>query len=148
MTSPAIDARIVVFVATDAVRHISELERRCDFAHRLNLAMTLLAWDIFQDVGLMVEIDEIGEHIHLCPPNGLFFIPRFSDFLDFGARGCNKLMTADACLHRRNHSGFSSSRSAMTILTAHLVLSGMYFMTERDRLAGLLLTLLTTGKSQ
>ena len=134
MAGPAIDTRVVVPMATDAVRHIGEFERRHDLAHRLHFAVTLLARDVLSNVGLMIEIDEIGKNVDLRPSNRLFLVPRFADFLDFRTRRRDKLMTPDARLHRWNHRGFPASSAAMTILTVHLVLPGMNLMTERDRL--------------
>jgi len=69
MACVAIDARIVILVASNAIRHVRQLERRCDFAHRLNFAVTFLAGDIFHDVRLMIEINKVRKDIHFCPPN-------------------------------------------------------------------------------
>jgi hypothetical protein len=59
MACVAIDARIIIPVASDAIRHIREFEGRCNFAHRLNFTVTFLTRDVFHDVRLMIEIDKV-----------------------------------------------------------------------------------------
>jgi len=137
MARPAVDARIVIPVASDAIRHVRKLERRRNFAHRLNLTMTFLAGDIFHDVGLMIEIDEVRQHVHLCPFDRHLVSPRFADFLNFRSRRGNKLVTSHASLHRRDHGRFTSSRPAVTVLAVHLIIPRVDLMTESDRLTGL-----------
>ncbi len=134
MACPAIDARIVVPMASDAIRHVRELERRCDLAHRLNFTVTFLAGDVFHNVRLMIEIDKVREHIYLCPPNRHLLLPCFADLLNLRSRRRNKLMASDAGLHRRNHRSFSSARTAVAILAAHLIVPCMNLMAECDRL--------------
>ena len=99
MACVAIDARIIVPVASDAIRHIREFERRCNFAHGLNFTVTFLTWDVFHDMRLMIEIDKVRQHVYLCPPNRHLLIPCFSYLLNLGLCRRNKLMAADAGLH-------------------------------------------------
>ncbi len=136
MACVAIDARVVISVASDTIRHISELERRCDFAHRLNFAVAFLAGNVLHDVRLMIEIDKVRQHIYLCPPDRHLLIPGLADLLNLGLRRRNKLMASDAGLHRWNHCSFSSASSAVAVLTAHLIVPCMNLVAESDRLAG------------
>jgi len=145
MACPAIDARIILPVASHAIRHVGKFERRSNFAHRLNLAMAPLAWNVFHDVRLMVEIDKIRKDVHPCPPNRLFFIPCLADLLNFWFRCCDKLMASHAGLHGGNHRGLPAARATVAILAVHLVIAGVYFVAERDRLAGLERPFLTAG---
>ncbi len=145
MACPAIDARVVVPVASDTIRHVCKFERRYDFAHRLNFTMAFLAGDVFHDVRLMIEIDEVREHIHLCPPNRHLLIPCLADLLNLGFRRSNKLMTSHAGLHRRNHRSFSSACTAVAILAAHLIVPRVNLMAERDRLTRLQFLLPAAG---
>ena len=115
MARPAIDACIVVFMASDAIGHVCQFERRDNFAHCLNFAVTFLARDIFQNMGLVIEIDKIRKHVHFRPPNRLFFIPCFADFLNLGFRRRNKLVASDTSLHGWNHRGFSTARPAVAV---------------------------------
>ncbi len=145
MACPAIDARIIIPVAADAIRHIRELERRCDFAHRLNFAVAFLAGDVFHNMWLMIEIDEVRKHIYLCPPNRHLLIPGFADLLNLGFRRSDKLMASDAGLHRRYHRSFSSACTAVAVLTTHLIVPRVNLMAERDRLTRLQFLLPAAG---
>jgi hypothetical protein len=124
-------------MTSNTIRHIRQLEWRRYLTHRLKFAVTFLAWNILQNVGLMIEIDEIRENIDFRPSDGLFLIPRFADFLHFGPSRGNELVATDAGLDRRNHRRSSSPRPAVAILAAHLILARMDFVTECDRLARL-----------
>jgi len=146
MACPAVDARAVLAMASDTIRHVGELERRNDFAHRLNLAMASLTRNILHDMRLMVEVDKIREDVHPRPPDRLFFIPCFADLLDFGLRCRNKLVATHAGLHRGNHRSLPSACAAVAILTAHLVVAGVNLMAESDRLTRLEFRLFAAGK--
>ena len=145
MACPAIDARIIIPVASDAIRHIRELERRCDFAHRLNFAVAFLAGDVLPNMRLMIEIDEVWKDIYLCPPNRHLLIPGFADLLNLGFRGSNKLVASDAGLHRRNHGSFSPACTAVAVLAVHLIVPCVNLMAERDRLTRLQFLLPAAG---
>jgi hypothetical protein len=99
MACVAIDARIIVPMASDAIRHVRKFERRRDFTHRLNFTVTFLTWDVFHDMRLMIEIDKVRQHVYFCPPNRHLLIPCFSYLLNLRFRGRDKLMASDACLH-------------------------------------------------
>jgi len=147
MARPAIDTRIVVFVASDTIRHVSKFEGRCDLAHRLDFAVTFLTGDVLHDMGLMIEIDEVRKHVYFCPPDRRLLVPRFADLLNLRPRRRDELMTSHACLNRGNHRGFASARPAVTILAVHLIIPRVDLMTEGDRLAGLQFFLAAAGHS-
>ncbi len=146
MARPAINARLIFPMTVNAIRHICQLERRYHFAHRLNFAVTFLTWNILNDVWLMIEINKVWHNIYFRPSNGNFLIPRRPYFLHLGLCCSNKLMASYASLYRRDHCRFSPPRSAVAILAAHLVLSGMNFMTEGNRLTRFELLLLTSAR--
>jgi hypothetical protein len=146
MARPAINARLIFPMTINAKRHIGQLERRRYFAHRLNFPVAFLTWDILDDVRLMVEINKVRHNIYFCPSNGLFLIPRCPYFLHFRLRRRNKLMASHAGLYRWDHRRFSPPRSAVAILAAHLVLSGMNLMAERNWLTRFELLLLAATR--
>ena len=131
-----------------AVRHICKFERRSDFAHRLDLAVAFLTWNVLQNMRLVIEIDKIGKDVHFRPANRLLFIPRFADLLDLRLRRGDQLMTSDASLHRWDHRSFSPTRPAVTVLAAHLILAGVDLMAEGYRLARLQFMLLASDRSE
>ena len=137
MARPAIYTRVVIPMTSDAVRHICQRKRGSYFAHRLYFPVTLLAWNVFHDMRLMVKINEIWKDIYLGPSNRLFFIPCLAYFLYFGFGSGHELMTTDARLHRGDHRRPPSSGTAVAILTAHLVLPRMDLVAECDRLTRL-----------
>ena len=147
MTGVAIDAGIIVPMASDAIRHIREFERRCNFAHGLNFTVTFLAGNVFHDVRLVIEIDKVRQHVYFCPPDRRLLVPRFADLLNLRPRRSDELMTTHACLNRGNHRGFASARPAVTILAAHLIIPSMDLVAEGDRLAGLQFFLAAAGHS-
>jgi hypothetical protein len=148
MARPAINARLIFPMTVHTVRHICQLERRRRLAHRLNFAVTFLTWDIFDDVRLMIEINKVWHNIYFRPSNWLFLIPRRPYFLHFRLRRRDKLMAAHAGLDRWDHRRFSPPRTAVAILAAHLILSGMNLMAEGNRLTRFELLLLAAARDR
>src|SRR3989338_3371106 len=106
-----------------------------DTCHRLNRAMALLTCDFpNNDMLTVIEVNEIGEIMHLDPLNRLVVCNSLLDLLDLGRIPLHPRMAIHADVGRWNPGMSPLLSSKMAVETRNLVITGMKFMRIMDRL--------------
>ena len=135
MANRAVDGRFAFGVTFDAEAHIDFMHRH-DAIHRLNVAVTFLAFNAGGDVRLMREAHEIRQRVNTIPLDlegrPRVISPCTRDRLN--AADKRSAVASHAFGDRRRTRGLRTSRILMTVLTGNLVVAGVDAMTEGDRL--------------
>src|SRR6266851_4630120 len=136
MTGDAIERCFLLCVAIDAKAHVDFIHRH-NAIHRLNQAVTTLAFDTGMDMRLMREAHEIGQRIHSIPFNlerrASVIGPGTSHGLNSSA-GNSTAVASDASRDCRDARFGRTAGIGMTVLAWNFVHARMDAVAERNRL--------------
>ena len=135
MTGPAIKPVLYLplTMARQTPTHLQRGKPRHP-GHCLNRTMTSLAFYFSFYMSFMREIDKIRKVMHFNPGNGLFPFPVTKYFLNLRLGSCYSFMTVYA-LDNAWHAWRDRPPCVnMAIHARYIVISGMYLVTEVDRL--------------
>jgi hypothetical protein len=107
-----------------------------DAIHARHVAMTCGAADAGTRVRLMVEADETRQHVYANPGNRLSRVPIAAEFRNFRIVWIDEAMAAHATFDGSDTGKGRPAYAAMTQLAVQLVVTGVYDVTELDRLFG------------
>ena len=96
--------------------------------------MTSITTNPFLNVGGVIELNVVGQHMHAHPFNRSIFFVSFTDFSNKRRIGFDLNMTIHTSAKSRNIGVLRTLHLIMTILTLYLILSCMQRMVKRNGL--------------
>ncbi len=120
-------------MATDTPPH-RQWSHAGDAIHRRDIAVTRLAPDACQGMGLVTEPHEAWDGVHLDPGNRLALVVVPSQLRNFGMLRHDNAMTADALLHGWHPGKWRTTDAAMTQFAIQLIAGDVVAVVKINRL--------------
>ena len=105
-----------------------------DLLHILHVAVALLAGDSARDMALVVEIDEVGHHVHVHPLHGLIRSDGFFKLFDMRRIRLHEIVAIHADRDGGHVRMCGAIDAAVTVLALDLTIASVQLVAERDRL--------------
>lgn len=133
MADDAVDARLPLPVAPDTVVHVQS-SHLSYLLRSFNGTVASLTSKTGPNVWPVLEVNIIGHGGNFDPLDGLPALPVTSQFLHFWITGGGDFVAPHAALSRRNTRYGGPPGINVAVLTGDMVIAGMNFMVEGDRL--------------